>query len=546
MVAFASMFIGVLLAILAFRGARAAEQARRDTEQRFKLLVDGVSDHAIYLLDTGGHVNNWNSGAQRLKGYSADEIIGQHFSRFYTEEDRASGLPVRALDTALREGKFEAEGWRMRKDGSRFLASVVISAIRDGDGRHFGFAKVTRDVTEQRLQQQALEQAQAALAQSQKMEALGQLSGGIAHDFNNLLGVIKNCVEIMQRRIGTNGTGDADVEQQKFLDMIRRSTDRAVSLTQRMLAFSRRQPLAPKSVNLNSMITGMRDLLRQALNESISLEVVAGGGTWLVSVDPNQLETAVLNLVVNARDAMPDGGRLTIETSNTYLDQDYSQAHEAVQAGQYGMIAVSDTGTGMPPEVAARAFEPFFTTKDADKGTGLGLSQVYGFVKQSGGHVKIVSEPGQGTSIKLYLPRAALSEEAYVPQGAIAPKAGYNSATILLVEDETDLRNSTAEQLRELGYRVSLAADGQQALALLEEGCKIDLLFTDVGLPHSMNGRQLAAEAQRRQRGLKVLYTTGYARDAIVHHGRLDPGVNLILKPYTQAQLAEMIRQVLA
>ncbi|HUH94654.1 MAG TPA: CHASE3 domain-containing protein [Casimicrobiaceae bacterium] len=382
--AFAIMAMGVGVALVAFRRVRRAESAQGLSEQRFRLLVEGVADHAIYTLDPEGNVVDWNAGAERLKGYTGEEIVGRHFSRFYTVEDRQAGLPARALAAALREGKYEAEGWRVRKDGSRFWASVTISRLRDASGRPVGFAKITRDVTRQREQQVALAETRAALAQSQKMDALGQLTGGIAHDFNNLLHVIANCAEVLERRLPA-AAGD----MRQLLDMVKRSAGRGASLTQRMLAFSRRQPLQPRPSNPNRLVSGMADLLRRALGESIELETVLGSGVWSVSIDANQLEAALINLAVNARDAMPGGGKLTIETTNAFLDEAYAAANTEVKPGQYALIAVSDTGVGMTAEVREKAFDPFFTTKQSGQGTGLGLSQVYGFIKQSEGHVKI-------------------------------------------------------------------------------------------------------------------------------------------------------------
>jgi CheY-like chemotaxis protein len=319
---------------------------------------------------------------------------------------------------------------------------------------------------------------------------------------------------------------------------------RAALLTDRLLAFSRRQPLEPKSVSVNALITGISELLRRTLGESVVIETVLAGGVWPTFVDSNQLESALLNLAVNARDAMPDGGQLTIEAANVYLDDEYGAAAE-VPPGQYVGIFVSDTGTGMTPDVIGKAFDPFFTTKEIGKGTGLGLSQVYGFIKQSGGHVKIYSEVGAGTTVKLYLPRYCSSDSVKEVQPAAASIAQARGETILVVEDEADVRSSTVEMLRELCYRVIEAPDGSAGLRLLDAHREIDLLFTDVGLPGGMNGRQLADEAQRRRAGLKVLFMSGYARNAIVHHGRLDPGVELIVKPFTYAGLAAKVRRVL-
>jgi PAS domain S-box-containing protein len=538
--AVAVLILTVVIAARARRGRHGATM-RHESEELFTALVKGVTDYAIFMLDPDGRIVSWNPGAQRSKGYAAEEIIGQHFSRFYTDEDRASGLPQKALKTALETGKYEAEGWRVRKDGTRFFASVVIDPLRDPSGRLIGYAKITRDVTERMQQQKALAEAQAALAQSQKMEAVGQLSGGIAHDFNNLLHVIKNATEALKRKLGSS-----DPEIGHLLAMVQRNADRAGSLTQRLLAFSRRQPLEPRTINANRLVQGMADLLHASLGESIAVEIVAGGGLWQISVDPNQLEAALLNLAVNARDAMPGGGKLTIETTNAFLDETYTSSHQDVKPGQYVMIAVSDTGTGMTREVLSKAFDPFFTTKEVGQGTGLGLSQVYGFIKQSSGHVQIYSELDHGSTVKLYLPRLITAEASedrnenkFVPDIRV-------KGTILLVEDEEDVRVFTAEVLRELGYQVTAASNGASALAALDRMTQLDLLFTDVGLPDGMNGRQLADEVTRRRPGIKVLFTTGYARNAIIHHGRLDAGVDLIVKPFTQASLAHRIAKILA
>lgn len=533
------VILGVGLSALAFWRAWRAEVARRTGDQHFALLVDGVADHALYTLDTKGRITHWNKGAERLKGYQSSEIEGRGFECFFTEEDQATGVPQRALETAEQRGKAELEGWRVRKDGSRFYSSAVITALRNASGRTIGFAKITRDITERVQHQKALEEASAALAQSQKMQALGQLTGGIAHDFNNLLHVIKNSIEIVLRRLP-----DLDLAVRQYLDMALQNSDRASTLTQRLLAFSRQQPLDPRPLDVNKQVAGMADLLRSALGEMVSLETVLASGLWTTSVDANQLETSLLNLAVNARDAMPRAGKLTIETGNAYLDEAYAARHAEVKPGQYAMVSVSDNGTGMPKEVVNRAFDPFFTTKEPGRGTGLGLSQVFGFVKQSGGHVKIYSEPGSGTTVKIYLPRhtAAALILPKEPDPILAKSGGE---TIFVVEDEEDVRKFTVDVLSELGYRVSSAGDGALALHELEKLGGVQLLFTDVGLPNDMDGRELAEEARRRWPQIKVLFTTGYARNAIVHHGRLDPGVELIVKPFTQSSLAAKIRKVL-
>jgi len=326
--------------------------------------------------------------------------------------------------------------------------------------------------------------------------------------------------------------------------MIERNTDRAAGTTSRLLAFSRQQPLDPKPTDINKLVAGMAELLRNVLGESVSMETVLGSGLWPVAVDKNQLETAILNLAVNARDAMPSSGKLTIETSNAFLDESYAEMNLGVATGQHAMLAVSDTGVGMTKEIMARAFDPFFTTKESGRGTGLGLSQVFGFIKQSGGHVKIYSEPGEGTTIKMYFPR--LVTAAAAEQAEVAPTVSVGSGeSVLVVEDDDDVRAFTAQVLSELGYRVTVAPDGKLALKALEQLSGVDLLFTDVGLPDGMSGRELAHEAQRRWPRLKVLYTTGYARNSIIHHGRLDTGVELIVKPFTHSSLAAKVRRVL-
>jgi signal transduction histidine kinase len=389
------------------------------------------------------------------------------------------------------------------------------------------------------------EQAEEALRQAQKIEALGQLTGGVAHDFNNILQVILGSLNAARRRLAGGGSITLADGWERIQPAIG-AAERAATLTQRLLAFARRQPLAPQTLDLNRMVAGMSNLLRQTLGETIAIETVLAGGLWSVSADANQLENAILNLAVNARDAMPEGGKLTIETANALLDEAYAASHEEVQPGQYVLLALTDSGTGMPRDVLLRAFDPFFTTKDVGHGTGLGLSQVYGFVKQSGGHIKIYSEPNHGTSVKMYLPRlleAAAQPETTAPIEEVP--GGLRGELILVAEDEADVRAATAAMVQELGYAVLEAADGPAALRLLAENPAVRLLFTDVGLPGGLNGRQLATEAVALRPGLLVLYTTGYARNAIVHHGMLDAGVELLVKPFTYAALAAKLRSLL-
>lgn len=509
---------------------RTAELQR--TQQQLHQLIHGVTDAAIYLIDPTGRIMSWNPGAERIKGYSSSEIIGKHLSTFYTDEDRAAGIPDQNLAIALREGKYEGEGWRTRKDGTRIWASVLIDRIHGPDGKHVGFAKITRDMTEKRAMQEQLHQ-------SQKMEAIGQLTGGVAHDFNNLLTVILGNLETIGRNVPQD-----DGRLRRAVDQATRGAQRAATLTQQLLAFARRQPLNPKPTDINRLVTGMSDLVRRTLTENIAIETVLGGGLWRVEVDPHQLESALLNLAVNARDAMPDGGKLTIETANTHLDDDYAARYVEITPGQYVVICVTDTGVGMTNDVMTRAFEPFFTTKPLGEGTGLGLSQVFGFVKQSRGHVKLYSEFGQGTTVKIYLPRMLGNAEAVEPEPPVLEPRGYENETILAVEDDEDVRIYSTESLRELGFTVLEAHDGPAALRILEHHPEVKLLFTDVGLP-GIDGRQLVDEARKRRPGLRVLFTTGYARNAIVHQGRLDAGVELLTKPFTRAQLATRVREVL-
>jgi len=401
-------------------------------------------------------------------------------------------------------------------------------------GQRQALAEANRSLLEQIAQR---EQAETALRQAQKMEAIGQLTGGIAHDFNNFLQVIQGNLQLLERR----GVGSDDT--QRMIRAAIRSAERASTLTRRLLAFARRQPLNPVPIDVNKLIIATSELLRGTLGETVTIETALAGGLWRVAADPNQLENALLNLAVNARDAMPAGGKLRIETANAHLDAASSAGDAA--PGPYVVIAVSDEGTGMTKETREQAFEPFFTTKDVGKGSGLGLSQVYGFIKQSGGYAKIDSEPGKGTTVTLYLPRLAESPDA-TPGAADArpPLRGREDVVILAVEDDADVRAHSVALLRELGYAVLEAADGAAALDLLDRHPDVQLLFTDVGLPGGLNGRELADEARRRHPRLRVLFTSGYARDAIVHHGRLDPGVDLLAKPFTFEALAAKVREI--
>ncbi|PWC40902.1 PAS domain-containing sensor histidine kinase [Azospirillum sp. TSO35-2] len=503
---------------------KVAEESLRRSEEQFRLLVQGVVDYALFMLDPTGCVANWNQGAQRLKGYRADEIVGRHFSRFYTEEDRAAGLPARALATALAEGKFEAEGWRVRKDGTRFFAHVVIDPIRSDTGTLMGFAKITRDITERRKTEEMLEEMRQALVQSQKMEAIGQLTGGVAHDFNNLLQAISSSLELIDQRLAAGRAPQVAADIAPFAATARAAVDRAASLTRRLLAFARRQPLRPERTDLNALVDGLWELLHRSVGEAIRLERRPSAALWPVRADVSQIENALLNLVINARDAMPDGGTLTIETANAPVGPAEIAGEPGVEPGDYVAVTVADTGTGMPPEVLSRVYEPFFTTKPIGQGTGLGLSQLYGFARQSGGFVRIDSTVGQGTAVRLFLPRHHPDRDhpgegdAHPATATPAPHSGSQGGaakgTVLVVEDEGLVRMLLVEVLEGDGYTVLEAADGDAALALLSSPARIDLLTTDVGLP-GLNGRQLAEMARGLRPELRVLFLTGYAFNAL-------------------------------
>ncbi len=408
--------------------------------------------------------------------------------------------------------------------------------MRDVEAAHAGLLAANDALRKEIATRETAEQQ---VRQMQKMEAVGQLTGGIAHDFNNMLAVIMSAMNLIQRKLKR---GETDIG--KFVDAATDATTRAASLTGRLLAFSRQQPLAPQVVDANRVVTGMSDLLRRTLGETISIETVLAGGLWKTYADPSQIENAILNLAVNGRDAMPEGGSLTIETANSHLDDSYAATHADVVAGQYVMIAVTDQGEGMTSDVLARAFEPFFTTKPVDQGTGLGLSQVFGFVKQSGGHVKIYSEPGEGTTVKIYLKRHIGSEQAAPAEPGAVEVDRKPTETVLVVEDDERVRTGTVDALRELGYAVVHSGSAADALKKLDEHPKVVLLFTDIVMP-TMNGRKLAEEALARRPELKVLFTTGFTKNAVVHNGVLDPGVNFIAKPFTLDQLAAKLREVL-
>jgi PAS domain S-box-containing protein len=724
-----------------------ADELTEISASQWRQIVDGATDTAIISIDERGNVKSWNSGATNILGWSEAEMLGQSLDRVFPEEDRSTHLHHEIKDAVSFGRGGGEEGWRLRKDGSRFWAVGELSPIRDGN-RIVGFIKILRDRTEakqseeeareerraleilnragsalaletdlhklvqlvtdagveltgaefgaffynvinnsgesymlytlsgapmeafskfpmprntevfaptfagrdivrsdditkdprygknapckgmpeghlpvrsylavpvvsrsgevigglffghktpgvfserserclsglaaeaavaidnvrltqaaqreiqeRKLAQEALENLNStlekqvierteqlrlneeALRQSQKMEAIGQLTGGVAHDFNNLLQVIIGNTETIQRNLPNELA-----RLQRAARQVMSGAQRAAALTQRLLAFARRQPLDPKPIDVNVLVNGMSEMIHRTLGETISVETVLGAGLWRVEADPNELEAAILNLAVNARDAMPDGGRLTLETANAHIDEAYVATHRELVPGQYVALSVSDTGFGMDAGTMAQAFEPFFTTKPVGKGTGLGLSQVYGFAKQSGGHVKIYSEVGQGTAVKLYLPRLAGMELPEARTDHLPYPEAAAEETILVLEDDDEVRAYSVDILREIGYRIIEAHDGPAALRLLDQQPRVDLLFTDVVLPGGMTGAQVAAQARATRPFLKVLFTTGYARNAIIHHGRLDKGVQLITKPFSFEDLAAKIRDIL-
>lgn len=641
--------------------AESASTDLRYSERNFSLLVGSIVDYAIYMLDPDGVISNWNAGAERIKGYRAEEVVGRHFSCFYTPEDRAKGLPANALAIARREGRYSAEGWRIRKDGTRFWASVVIDPVID-HGDVIGFAKVTRDVTERMEIEAALIESESRargvidtaldgfvqldeaglivewnpratamfgwsredamgqplttlivagedrmrlalslppgrratspggneqidaidfegktipvelsistltsssgcrtnvfirdlsekifieeqLRQAQKMEAVGQLTGGLAHDFNNMLQGIMGSLDIIQLRVDEGHTADIG----RFVAGALTSANRAAAMTHRLLAFSRQQPLDPRPVAANPLMISMDELIQRTIGEQIRVEFDLAADLWLTLCDPNQLESAVLNLSINARDAMPAGGRLTIRSRNVEVDEVKAGKWQDAPAGQYVCVEVTDTGSGMPPEVVERAFDPFFTTKPQGQGTGLGLSMVYGFGRQSNGHCDIRSKPGQGTTIRLYLPRCIVDAEHnadQVPTPTQPTTVAARGEVVLVVEDEIVVRHVVVEVLHQLGYRALEAADAEAGLAILRSSEPIDLLVSDIGLP-GMNGRKLADVALGMRPDLKILLMTGYASGAAMADGFLTSGMELITKPFTIEGLAKRMREMI-
>ncbi|HET8750477.1 MAG TPA: PAS domain S-box protein [Sphingomicrobium sp.] len=502
---------------------RATQQALIEAERGFRILVQGVTDYAIFMLDPQGRVTSWNAGAQRIKGYKPDEIIGEHFSRFYTPEEVEAGLPHRALETARETGRYEAEGWRVRKDGSRLWAMVVIDAIHDDDGKLVGFAKITRDMTEKRETQLKLEESREQLFRSQKMEALGQLTGGLAHDFNNLLTAILGATDLAGRNV------DDPDKVKRMLEGVRSSAQRGANLTRQLLAFARAQPLDIKSMELKGFLDEVTMLLRPSLRSNIEVIIETSDQLWNVDADAGALELALLNLAFNARDAMPDGGTLRIGATNQLLDGEPDGLK-----GEHVALRVADTGGGMSPEVINRIFEPFFTTKGFGEGTGLGLSQVFGFAKQLGGTVTVESAPGDGSTFTIYLPASR------GPLGTDVANGGSALGSVLIVEDDELVGELAAGMFAELGFEAVVTHSATDALERLAGGERPKLVFTDVVMPGGISGLELARKIRDRFPELPVLLTTGYSEHAAGPHG-----FPVLQKPYEMESLVAAVGQVL-
>jgi PAS domain S-box-containing protein len=508
-----------------------AQEALRESEQLARGIVDTALD-AFVQMDQNGIISDWNSQAENIFGWSRGEALGAKLADLIIPENHRaahrSGLErfLRTTEGVILGRRIEIEA--LHRNGKEIKVELSITALWRREGVVFnGFI---RDLTEKIA-------AEDRIRQAEKMEAVGQLTGGIAHDFNNILTVITGTIEILAAAV------EKDPQLAAITKMIDEAASRGADLTQHLLAFARKQPLQPRETDVNLLLVETAKLLRPTLGEQIEIESAFADQQCLATVDPNQLTTAILNLALNARDAMPDGGKLILETDLVYLDENYAGLHGDVRPGHYALIAISDTGTGIPAGIIDKVFNPFFTSKGPGKGTGLGLSMVYGFVKQSAGHIMIYSEEGHGTTIKMYLPPSTGPLPAAETSAAAAAEGGRE--TILVVEDDRLVREYVLTQLHSLGYATLDAANAAQALALVEAGNVFDLLFTDVIMPGAMNGRQLANELQKSKPGLKVLFTSGYTENAIIHHGRLDSGVLLLAKPYRKSDLAAMVRKAL-
>ncbi len=496
-----------------------ASKAENDS---YRLLIESITDYAIYRLGPTGIVASWNPGAQRLKGYSAEQIIGEHFSCFYTDEDRLAGVPTEGLETARREGRWEREGQRVCQDGKVFWAHVVIDAIHGPEGQVIGFAKVTRDITERKRAQAELEKARAALYQSQKMEAIGQITGGVAHDFNNLLMVALASLELLQKRIAP------DPRHLSLIENAKQALQHGSALTERMLAFARRQELTLRATPIQTLLRNTHGFLQRSLGPTLRIDIDIPPDLPPALTDPSQMESALLNLAINARDAMSGSGAIAISGRLATVDENDPR----LGPGRYVVISVTDTGEGMDAQTLARAAEPFFTTKDVGKGTGLGLSMVHGLAAQSGGALILESRPGEGTTAEIWLPAAAETEspaEAEAPRADVAPSPQF---VVMLVDDDRLVLANSAALLEDLGHFVITAASGREALAAMKLHPRVDIVVTDYAMPQ-MNGMELAAAIRDQRPALPIILASGYCDLA----GHTSPDIPRLRKPFTQEQI---------
>lgn len=506
---------------------RTALEVLRESERQFRLLVGGVTDYAIYMLDPNGIVTSWNAGAQRIKGYAADEIIGHHFSRFYTEPDRSAGVPARALYTATQEGRFEAEGWRIRKDGTMFWAHVVIDRIRDETGELIGFAKIIRDITERRNAQLALEEAQRQRAHAQRMDALGQLTGGVAHDFNNLLMIVSGHIHNLKKSVA------GDPKLARAAAAIEQAAQRGETLTRQLLTFSRRQTIKPTVFQISERVDAFRTMLESFVGSAVRLSAAIGPDIWPVKIDESEFELALVNLALNARDAMPKGGVLAITAENVNLSS--AETLAGIQ-GEFVALQIADTGSGIAADVLPKVFDPFFTTKELGKGSGLGLSQVHGFAHQSGGTVHIQSEVGRGTTVTIYLPRCHEEARPVYEDNRVESASG---GTVLVVEDNPEVLAVCVGMLEQLGYQTYAVSGALAALDVIEQQ-NFDLVVSDIVMPGGMDGAALANAIHARKPQLPILLVTGFSPSA--NHTQFP----IIRKPFEISELSRTVARLIA
>jgi PAS domain S-box-containing protein len=511
------------------RRVEATQLAFKSAKRHFQIFMEGVTDYAIFLLDTSGRVASWNSGAQNIIGYKADEVIGKHFGIFYRPDERRAGEPKRALATAIQNGKHEVEGWRIRKNGTPFFMTGALTAIRDDDGSVIGLANIIRDATERRDTQEKLVEAREQLATAQKMEAIGKLTGGIAHDFNNLLMIIGGNAQTFKRLL--------DPKLPRAIEAIQTAAKRGESLTRQLLTFSRRQQLSPTVVDLNASIRNLRTMLESSLRGNIVYNENIAAGVWPVKVDLAELELAIVNIAVNARDAMPNGGTFTLTAGNVETDEGL---RDDEHNEGYVAISFSDSGMGIPPNLLSKIFDPFFTTKEVGKGTGLGLSQVYGFAHQAGGTVTADSKVGEGTTITIYLP--SCGDEAITAQDMSEIDAPHlQRPMVLVVDDSPEVAEVTSSLFEHLGYDTVYRDSAEAALKLLGEGAKIDLLFSDIVMPGTIDGVGLATEVRSRYPHLPVILTTGYSDAAQA----APPDLKILRKPFDSDALRGFIQDTM-